>query len=275
MFKKIISLTFIIAVALALAYATDVSMGESIEEATIRIVSPSGKQVERNTTVELRITVVFAMSDRVRAAPKGVEISYKLDNDSITPLNDLEMFQWSNGWWEVQGKTLLVDLAEGSHKLTAYSTSSAGLKANTTTNFTVDTSYEYPKLSVLSPQNKNYTTSEVPLVFYVNGNISDGYVDLSISPYLSSYPIPNKPFPINNMTLSELKDGDYKLYIGATTERGRIDQIIEFSVNTNFLYKNQQILITIGIIAIVLTILALIKYKRDKTEKLVSKQSFL
>jgi hypothetical protein len=244
------------------------SIPDTIEEPKITIVSPSGKQVERNTTVELYIYVLFFMNDRVRAPPEGVQISYKLDNSSITALNGLEMFQWSNGWWEVWGKTLLVDLAEGGHKLTAYSTSSAGLKVNTTTTFTVDTNYEYPKMSVLSPQNKTYTTSDIPVIFYVNGNISEGYGHLEAYPY-SAKTI--QYLSVGNMTLSGLKDGIYRLTFSAITERGKTTETIAFSVNTDFFYRNQPIIITIGIIAILLTVLALLRYKTVKRGK---RQSF-
>jgi hypothetical protein len=237
------------------------SVPESVEEPKITIVSPTGKQVERNTTVELEISVLFMMSDSVRAAPKGVQISYKLDNNSITPLDGSEMAQWSNGWWSVWVKTSLVDLAEGSHKVTAYTTDGAGLHINTTTAFTVDTSYEYPKMSVLSPQNKTYTTADIPVVVFVNGNISEGFV------YLDAYPYPNRNFPIDNMTLSELKDGDYQLYFSATTERGETTETIAFSVNTDFFYSNQPIIITISSIAILLSVIALIGYKRVKVKK--------
>jgi hypothetical protein len=178
------------------------------------------------------------------------------------------MFQWSNGWWEVWGKTLLVDLAEGGHKLTAYSTSSAGLKVNTTTTFTVDTNYEYPKMSVLSPQNKTYTTSDIPVIFYVNGNISEGYGHLEAYPY-SAKTI--QYLSVGNMTLSGLKDGIYRLTFSAITERGKTTETIAFSVNTDFFYRNQPIIITIGIIAILLTVLALLRYKTVKRGK---RQSF-
>lgn len=261
MLKKLFSLTIITAVILALAYTPDISVGESIEEPKITIVSPSGKQVERNTTVELEISVLFVKTDSVRPAPNGVQISYKLDNNSITPLNSLEMGQWSNGWWSVWGKTLLVDLAEGNHKLTAYAINSAILQVNATTTFTVNTSYEYPKMAVLSPQNTTYTTADIPIVFFVNGNISEGFV------YLDAYPYPNKNFPIENMTLTGLKDGDYKLYFSATTERGKTTETIVFSVNTNFFCSNQPIIITISVIAILLTVIALLSYKKVKKKK--------
>jgi hypothetical protein len=235
------------------------SVPESVEEPKITIVSPSGEQIERNTTVELEISVLFMISDSVRAAPKGVQISYRVDNNSITPLDGLEMGQWSNGWWSVWGKTMLVDLAEGSHKVTAYATDSAGLHIDTTTAFTVDTRYEYPKISVISPQNKTYTTADIPIVFFVNGNISEGSI------YLDTYPSQN--FPIGNMTLSELKDGDYKLYLSATTERGRTTEIVAFSVNTDFFYSNQPIIITIGIIATLLAGIVLFRYKRANRKR--------
>ncbi len=272
MLRKIFGFILVIVVVTTLANITDVSMGESTEEPSIKILSPSGKLVERNTTVELEISVLFMMSDRVCAAPKGVQISYKLDNNSITPLDGLEMSQWSNGWWEVWGKTLLVDLAEGSHKITAYSTNSAGSNTNTTTTFTVDTSYEYPKISVLSPQNKTYTTTDIPVIFYVNGNISEGHVTLELYPYSAKNV---QHFSVDNMTLSGLKDGDYRLSFSATTERGRTTETIKFTVNTNFFYTNYPILLTIGIIAILLLIIGLSKHKSVKIRKLTSKQSFL
>lgn len=204
--------------------------------------------------------MIFVSTD----TPKGVQISFKLDNDSITPLDGLEMAQWSNGWWSVWGKTVLVNLTESSHKLTAYSTDSAGLHINTTTAFTVDTSYEYPKMVVLSPQNKTYTTEDIPMVVFVNGNISEGFV------YLDAYPYPNQNFPIGNMTLPELKDGDYKLYFSATTERGQTTETIAFSVNTHFFYSNQPIIITLFILAMLLTVIARLIYKRVKGKKTIS-----
>ena len=75
--------------------------------------------------------------------------------------------------------------------------------------FTVDSSFQEPKLTVISPQNQNYNTGNVDVIFNVNSNLIWTYYSLDSGNWTRCY---------GNMTLHGLAEGTHKLIISVKTE---------------------------------------------------------
>ena len=159
---------------------------------------------------------------------------------------------------------------------------------STFTQFSVDTNYWSPyvwdkqKVLLLSPENKTYSSSNMPLVFVMNGEIQRAYY------FLDS----DGREPINvagNITLTGLSRGSHRIYISAHTELGGWatqaaifnigqgnDDNSDAKINDNpSTGDNQTSILVIAITALtIIAILAVILYKRKKS-MIASKQSFL
>ena len=96
-------------------------------------------------------------------------------------------------------------LADGSHRITVYARDSAGnTGSSATVYFQIDTTP--PSISLLSPENKTYDTTEIPLSFEVNETTSwmgysiDGQIKVAI---------------MGNTTLTNLSLGSHNLTLYA------------------------------------------------------------
>jgi len=104
-----------------------------------------------------------------------------------------------------ENSTILPVLSDGSHYIVIYATDLAGnTGASEIIHFTVDT--QPPNISLLSPQDKIYNTTEIPLTFTANEKIkwagysADGQSNVTIS---------------GNHTLTGLADGTHSIVVFA------------------------------------------------------------
>jgi hypothetical protein len=145
------------------------------------------------------------------------------------------LFQYPDGTVEMEGRALLVGLTDSSHKLTV-NAKMAQLPSNPNCTqapnyvnysndvyFTVDTIP--PNISILSPEDKTYNTSDVRLDFTVNEPVSwigysiDGQTSVTVT---------------GNTTLTGLFDGMYSLAVYAKDDAGNTgtSEIVDFSIDT-------------------------------------------
>ena len=173
-----------------------------------------------NSTVEFEISVnMFIESSTLNS------ISYSLDSEASVILEDLKVTNFYDyGPGKIDFKTykvniVLKDLSEGNHTLVAYAN---GMSASR--NFTVNSFYHVTALNVLSPTSQIFSKM-VPLTFTFNGEIANAHYYL----YRGHESVSEKSFS-GNMTLENLSDGSYDLYLFVTTEYGQDSQIVHFYV---------------------------------------------
>jgi hypothetical protein len=164
---------------------------------TISIMSPEPKKYSVNT-----LSLTFNISELT------AWIGYSIDErDNIT----------------IFGNTTLASLSDGPHNLTVCATDIYGNTGiSVMVLFSVDTIS--PIISVLSPQNQNYTSTDVPLTFTVNEFTSqityavDGEYNVTIA---------------GNTTLTGLTNGNHNLTIYAKDEIGNVgaSETICFSID--------------------------------------------
>lgn len=206
-------------------------------ESSISILSPENKTYNNNN-----ITLNFVLDTNISSVPLvarpfyvvGANLDYNISN-----LNDifsgvtygypsyptsLPLSLTSDG-----GTVNLTDLSQGPHQLTVwlvvfqYMISYDGYLGSvySTVSFNIDSIP--PSISVISPENKSYDTSNVLLDFTVNKTVSqisyslDGHQNITTS---------------GNMTLTELSNGAHKMTVYATDETGNVgsSQTISFTV---------------------------------------------
>ena len=146
---------------------------------TISIISPENKAYAV-TNVSLTFTVNETAS----------WIGYSLDGQANAT---------------IIGNTTLNGLSDGFHNLTVYATDIFGnIGSSVRVHFTIDTTL--PSISILSPENKTYGTTDIPLNFTVNEPVSwmgyslDGQANATLS---------------GNTTLTGLSDGTHSLVVYA------------------------------------------------------------
>jgi N-acetylneuraminic acid mutarotase len=112
---------------------------------------------------------------------------------------------------EIEGNSTLNGLSSGLHNLTIYATDVAGnTGVSETIYFTVDNTP--PVVSVLSPENKKYDITEIPLNFTVNEEV-----------LRMSYSLDGKEtVPLTSNTISELPSGLHNIIIYAEDLAGNI-----------------------------------------------------
>jgi len=165
---------------------------------TISILSPENKTYT-TSSVSLSFTVDRATS----------WIGYSLDGQSNVTIT---------------GNTTLTGLSDGIHTVTVYANDTAGnMGYSETVYFTVDT--VSPRIEILSPENKTYDTSDIPLTFTVDESVLwiayslDNKANVSIA---------------GNTILHGLSDGSHSLIVYArdTVENIGASEIIHFSIIT-------------------------------------------
>ena len=124
----------------------------------------------------------------------------------------------------ISGNTTIIGLFEGTHTITVYANDTTGnIGASSTVYFTVDTIP--PHIIILSPENKTYTTSSVPLNFTLEeatswiGYSLDDQVNVAVT---------------GNTTLSGLVDGSHSIIVYANDTAGNTgaSQTVFFTINT-------------------------------------------
>ncbi len=173
-----------------------------------------------NSTVEF---VIYA--NMFSESPTLNSISYRLDGEASVNLEELKVTSYNDyGPDKIDFKTykvniILVDLSEGNHTLTAYA-----IGMSDSRNFTVNSYYHITALNVLSPNSPIYSKT-VPLSFTFNGEIINAHYYLYKGQELVSEKSVSR-----DMTLDNLSDGSYDLYLYVTTEYGQDSKVVHFYV---------------------------------------------
>jgi len=147
----------------------------------------------------------------------------------------------------VPGNTTMSGLPDGSHTITVYANDTSGnMGQSDIVSFTIDTTA--PRIEILSPQNKTYTTSQVELNFKVDEATSwiayslDNQANTSIT---------------GNTTLSELSEGPHALIVCSNDTAGNIGFSEEIHFTTQTLINIPQdsfhvwILVALATVAVV------------------------
>lgn len=189
------------------------------------IYSPVSKMVYTNTSIPLNI--VASVAD---PTPEVVNITYCLDENANVTLTDLKKtlrppdhIDGSQFYIEL----VLENLAEGNHVLKAYSKDASGKQMSASVEFIIDTSYTSP-LSILSPQNTTYYTTEVPLTFFCR---EDGKYDGEFS--YGAYVLDGigSNYIYGNLTLTDLSAGTHTIVVTVWTENGFFSENVNFSIS--------------------------------------------
>jgi hypothetical protein len=202
-----------------------------------------------NSTVEFVISVNMFIE-----SPTLNSISYSLDGEASLNLEDLKVTNFYDyGPDKIDFKTykaniILKDLSEGNHTLVAYANDMSD-----STNFTVNSYYHVTALNVLSPNTLIYSTI-VPLTFTFNGDIGNAHYYL-----YNGHELVSERTLSGNLTLDNLSDGSYDLYLFVTTEYGQDSKIVHFFVIGNPLFVGIIILSVFSI-----AIGSLIYFKKHK-----------
>lgn len=173
-----------------------------------------------NSTVEFVINVNMFIE-----SPTLNSISYSLDSEAPVNLEDLKVTNFYDyGPDKIDFKTykvnfILKDLSEGNHTLVAYASDMSA-----SISFTVNSYYHVTALNVLSPNSLIYSKI-VPLTFAFTGEIENAHYYL----YKGRESVSDKSLS-GNMTLDNLSDGSYDLYLFVTTEYGQDSEIVHFYV---------------------------------------------
>jgi len=129
----------------------------------------------------------------------------------------------------IAGNTTLTGLSDGMHSLIVYASDIAGnVGYSDIVYFTIQTTpidTTPPSISILSPENKTYDTTDIPLTFTIDESVSwiayslDGQANLTIT---------------GNTTLSGLSDDSHSLMVYAKDTAGNTgaSEIIYFTIET-------------------------------------------
>ncbi len=181
--------------------------------------SPLSSVVYTNTSIPLNIVASVA-----NPTPEVVNITYSLDEDSNVTLTDLKKMLRAPG--HIDGSQFSVEVAlenlfEGNHTIRAYSQDASGKQMSASVEFIIDTNFKSP-LEILSPRNKTYTTTELPLTFVctIESSMDDYLLDgIGLGPISG------------NLTLKDLAIGEHELVVTVWTEKGFFSETIQFSIS--------------------------------------------
>jgi parallel beta-helix repeat protein len=163
----------------------------------------------------------------------------------------------------ISSNTTLNALPDGTHTITVYANDTAGnMDSSDIVYFTIDT--VSPNIEILSPENKTYTTSSVPLTLASDEAISwigyslDGQMNITIT---------------GNTTVSGLSNGLHSLIVYANDTAGNTggSEMIFFTIETRreeaFPTWVLAVIVTIAIVAAVLLVyFAKVKKTTEKAE---------
>jgi hypothetical protein len=214
--RKIVSATITLTVLLcslaAGMYGIEVAEANFFPGDALRIYSPTYLTVYTNTSVPFHVAASVA-----NPTPEVKCIIYGLDENANVTLTDLNKTLRARGHIDgsqLSAELVLENLAEGNHTLKVYSQDTVGTEMSASVEFFVDTTYTSP-LSVLSPQNTTYTTTEVPLTYVcrethtLDGNFARAVyiLDGIGSNYI-----------YENVTLTDLSVGNHTIHVTVWTD---------------------------------------------------------
>jgi hypothetical protein len=162
----------------------------------IVIISPENKSYPVNN-----VSLTFTVNETV------FRMAYSIDGQSNLAIT---------------GNATLTELPESAHSIIVYASDSFGnTGASSPVNFTVDMSP--PNISILSPENKTYDTTDIALTFAMNEPASlmtyslDGQMNVTIA---------------GNVTLAVLSEGSHSVVVYATDAAGNagVSEMIYFNI---------------------------------------------
>ncbi|MBN1245991.1 hypothetical protein JXA31_10405 [Candidatus Bathyarchaeota archaeon] len=226
--RAALSLTLILSISVSLMagiQTIEVAKANFFPGDALIISSPISKIVYANTSIPLNTVANIA-----NPTPEIVSITYCLDdnpNVTLTNLNETLRVPGHIAGSQFSAELVLENLAEGNHTLKAYSKDAYGKQMSASVEFVIDTSYTSP-LSVLSPQNITYTTTEVPLTFTCREDRKhDG--DFSHAVYLLDGL--GSKYIYDNLTLTDLSVGSHTIVVTVCTENGFFSETIYLSIS--------------------------------------------
>lgn len=189
------------------------------------LYSPHPKVVYTSTSVLFEVVANVA-----NPTPEVVSIVYSLDenpNVTLTNLNKTLRIAGHIDGSQFGAKFTFENLAEGNHTLKVYSQDALDKQMFASVEFVIDTQYTSP-LTVLSPQNMTYMTTEIPLTFICREDREhDGRFTRAI--YALDGIGSNHIY--ENLTLTDLSIGNHIIEVVAWTENGFFSEKIYFTID--------------------------------------------
>jgi hypothetical protein len=234
--RTALALTLVLALSVSIMagmQTLEVAKANWLPAPAIIIYSPASI-IYTNTSIPLHV-VVNILSN----SPEIVCVLYCVDENSNVTLTNLTRTDnegFAPGrWGSVFRVTSILDnLAEGNHTLKVYSQDAAGKEMSSSVEFTINTQYRYPEVLILSPQNKTYTTTEVPLIWACDEQkiVADYTLDLlSHTPLYAYFTLSGNASLPGNTTLTGLSNGTHTLTVNVITERGSASKTVQFTVS--------------------------------------------
>ncbi len=228
---------------------------------------PSYVETYQNTNVPLWVEVRL-----LDTSPAIVSVSYNVDANSNVTLNDFEKrheFFSNKQIFVFSFKSNIENLSNGNHTLKVYSLDANGDMMFTQKDFTVDTAFRIPKITIISPLNQTYTENKVSLIYSVDADVSKAAYAVDLFSGLISTPLNG-----NSTVLGNLTEGSHMVLISANVHKSNnyygIMETTYFNINTTktenpLALGNQTMTLGITIAVIVVgAIIAVILYKRRK-----------
>ena len=221
--RTALALTLILALSVSIMagmQTLEVAKANFLPAPVVAIYSPFG--LYTNTSVPLSVVVRV-----LHGSPEIVRVLYSLDGKSNVTLTNLT--RTDNVWFDPNKRgsefyvtSVLENLAEGNHALNVYSQDAAGKEMSSSAEFTIDTHYKILEIVILSPQNKTYSATEVPLTFTCNKQIwSADYILEGESGHMSLS---------GNTTLTGLMNGTHTITVRVLAEGGGASQTVYFII---------------------------------------------
>jgi parallel beta-helix repeat protein len=197
----------------------------------VSVISPENKSYATSN-----VSLIFIVNETV------FRMAYNLDGQSNVAITE---------------NTTLTELPEGSHNIIVYASDSFGnTGASSTVLFTIDMSP--PSVSILSPENKTYDTTDIPLTFALNEPASwmayslDGKTSVTIA---------------GNVTLAVLPEGSHSVIVYAKDTAGNAgaSEMVYFNIEPFPITLIVAVIVIIIIVGAVLLIY--FRKAKKKTEK--------
>lgn len=233
--RTALALTLVLALSVSIMagmQTLEVAKANWLPAPAIIIYSPASI-IYTNTSIPLHVVV-----NVLRNSPEIVCVLYCADESSNVTLTNLT--KTDNVWFdpnkegsEFRVTSVLESLAEGNHTLKVYSQDAAGKEMSSSVKFTINTQYRYPEVLILSPQNKTYTTTEVPLIWACDEQkiVADYTLDLLSAPLYAYFTLSGNASLPGNTTLTGLSNGTHTLTVNVITERGFASQTVHFTIS--------------------------------------------
>ena len=214
--------------------------------------SPSSVVVYTTTSIPLTVYAIVHIE-----APDIEYFLYNVDenqNGTLTNLNKTKVgIHPHEEGYEFTATSILKNLTEGNHTLKVYSLDTSGEWMTYSVEFMVDTNFKSP-LSVISPQNRTYTNSEVDLTFVCTEEIR--FADYQLNGIGNSL--------YENLTLSDLSIGEHKLRVVVWTVKGVFSQTLYFSISEPEPFPTTLAVASIALIVVISSVILVFfkKYRK-------------